>query len=172
MPDSVTDPQTNIVKVNRALTILDYLRRGYRRTKDKLAKHEEEIGVLQRNLSAGIAINSLTFTWTGTATPPTITWADGSVQDRVGNYVPIPAGTVNSSAGANLAANTFYWLAWNKVHQVMVAEEDLSKLNAISGNLILAQLYTGSLAEAGTAGGGGSDPGGWNYGGRNYKMFA
>lgn len=125
--------------------------------------------------------NNIAFTWTGATL--TLSWAKGFIKDKNWNAQSAKGTPVKSSApGAQhqwlvpagslspLNASTYYWMAWDPVHQVMRATTDASVLHSNYSLLIICQLFTGTGAQSGSAGGGGSN-GGVDFSGTRYKNF-
>lgn len=142
---------------------------------DRLETIHNQVATLQTQLStAATKINSvssthvpstsnnLQFTWTGSGSK--ISWPAGSVKDALGINIPVLAGSTNVSA------STYYWLAWNKVHNQMVIDTNADNLLQNKNNTVICQLYTGTTGQSGVAGGGGSQSG-VDLSGSRYKLF-
>ena len=150
------DPEQN-PEVSKRFREIDQIREEQSKLTHLLKKHEELLQEIDRTREF-TGINNITFSWAGTGSGAgTITWSAGSVQDRKGNYLPVPSG---SKTG--LTAESFYWSAWNPIHKVMAFQADLSMLNLNSNNLVLSRIETGTDGNTGTSGGGGSASGGWD----------
>lgn len=134
---------------------------------------KSQVGQLQKQLLVDtttgpenhLSQNNIIFTWTGSTT--TLSWAPAYIHSN-GTYIHIAAGSLS------LTASTYYWMAWNSIHQSMSAQTNYQNLiNALgSGKLfILAQIFTGTGGQTGAAGGGGTEPGGVGNNGKQYKSF-
>lgn len=134
-----------------------------------------QVGQLQKHLlteeakiapAQQLGQNNITFTWTGATL--TISWGAGYVFSN-GHYLPVPAGSTTG------VANTYYWMAWNPKQQTMSRAASLNTILALPNThnlLILAQIFTGTGAQAGALGGGGTEPGGGvGINMKQYKLF-
>src|SRR5574337_421472 len=160
-PIQISDPIKDVAKINSAFQQLDAL---YTR----VAASEKQINFVQttsqqhQQLAEITGTNNLTFTWTGST--GTISWAAGSVLNRQGNYVPIPAGSITG-----LSASTTYWLAWNPVHAVMAHSTSLAAIQPNKNNLVICNVTTLGSGASGAIGGGGTDAGGNGF---NRSIYA
>jgi len=153
---------TDLREINRQLEELQTVKKQI----DAVTKQIGNVGVQLNQLSiqhAPATTNNMLFTWTGATL--TISWAAGSVRDKFGFNVPVPAGSI-----VNLVANTYYWMTWNKVHQVMTAQISANSAFENPGNIVICQIFTGTAGQTGTAGGGLSS-GHSDLSGSRYKLF-
>lgn len=149
--------------LNRQLEKIDTLQR---QVNDLHSKVKAINGTVSNVVDTHVPIrfNTLTFTWTGGTS--TLSWPAGSVVDKTGNNLPVTAGAITG-----LSPSTYYWLAWNPVHQKMIAQVGLNGILQIHNNVVLCQLFTGTAGQTGVAGGGGSSSSGSDLTGGRYKLF-
>jgi len=169
--------QLSLPEVNRALGHIDELKKqiGSLQSQLEATKHQVSLLDLQH---APATTNNLVFTWTGST--HTLSWAAGSIADKNAGGIGMNdisklggAHNVPVSAGSlpGLLASTYYWLAWNKVHQQMIANQSADVLFQNKNNLVICKLYTGTAGQTGIAGGGGSASSKSDLSGFQYKLF-
>jgi hypothetical protein len=158
----ITDYEKDLPRLNIELQRLDQLEQRINKLND-LAISNQQV-VIQENLANGVQDqNNLTFTWTGATL--TMSWAPGYVKDHQGHYNHVAAGS------QVLAASTYYWVAWNTIHQTMSFNVNLDLLHGKPSLLVLCQVFTGTGAQTGAAGGGGTAVNGRDLSGLKYKNF-
>lgn len=158
---------------------------------DRLEKQVGDLQVLLKNVGHQITVadpthspqttNNLAFNWSGAGL--TLSWAKGFIKDKNWNAQSAKGIPVKSSAPGSqhlwlvpagslspLTASTFYWLAWDPVHQIMRFSTDASILHSNFNLLVVCQAFTGTAGQSGSAGGGGSN-GGVDISGLRYKNF-
>lgn len=166
LPKFVTDTKTDAT-YERDIRRVDQLEREVAHMRTKLERAEEKLRVAEERREPSSS-NNIIFVWDGPNLK--LTWAAGYVRDKDGRYYTIPAGE-----RTGLSASSFYWMAWNPVHQVMVASAKLETVLPNKNNLVICSLKTGTGGASGTAGGGGSfGTGGTNgddFSGRDYNFF-
>lgn len=149
-------------QINRQLDGVDSLFHEVQNLKGQLASvHTNLRNVIATHSPA--TSNNVTFTWTGST--QTLSWPAGSVKDAKGINIPVLAGSLTS-----LSASTYYWLAWNKIHQQMVSSTNADTLLENINNTVICQVFTGTTGQTGTAGGGGSQSA-VDLSGARYKNF-
>lgn len=153
--------QLDLVQLNKELEKLD----AFHSRISQLEKHNAS---LQQRLDkvethAAPTSNNLVFSWTGST--GTISWVDGSVKDKDGNNVPVRSGAL-----VGKSPSIYHWVAWNRVHQQMVAETDVNKLLSNKNNVVICQIFTGTSGQSGVAGGGGTNST-TELSGAKYKQF-
>lgn len=153
----------DLVEINRALSHIDDLKKELRSTKQNLEAVKHQVGLLDY-LHAPLTTNNLVFTWTGSTL--TLSWPAGSIHDKNLVNIPVQAGTIS-----NLLASTYYWMAWNKIHQQMVANPLADVVFQTQNNLVICKLFTGTAGQTGVAGGGGSASSKSDLSGFQYKLF-
>jgi len=142
---------------------LDQLEQRINKLND-LAISNQQVVIQENRANAVQNQNNLTFVWTGATL--TMSWAPGYVKDHQGHYDHVAAGS------QVLAASTYYWVAWNTLHQTMSFNGNLDLLHGKPQLLVLCQVFTGTGGQSGTAGGGGTAPGGGrDLNGLKYKLF-
>lgn len=155
----------DLVQLNRQFARLDLLIKQHEDLRSKL----ENIATQVKNTDVKHApqtLNNVVFTWDGPTT--TLSWTAGSIKNKNNQNIPVKAGHLN-----NLDINTYYWLAWNDAHNIMVASKSVDGLLQNQNNFVLSQVYTGTAVQTGTAGGGGSsNTGAADLSGGRYKYFA
>lgn len=156
----ITDVK-DLGQINRALEGIDKLQKQFGQLNDQLSSVNHQVKQLDTKHAAATT-NNLTFTWTGST--HTLSWLAGSVKDRNNVNVPVLGGSLV------VLASTFYWLAWNKIHQRMVAQIAADGLLQNQNNIVICQLFTGTAGQTGTAGGGASS-GASDLSGARYKLF-
>lgn len=160
-PITITDPVKDVAKINSAFQQLDALY-------SRLAAAEKQISFTQttsqkhQQLAEITGVNNITFTWNGSS--GTISWGAGSVLNRQGVHIPIPAGSITG-----LSASTTYWLAWNSIHQVMSYGTSLATIQPNKNNLVLCSVTTLGSGSSGAIGGGGTESGGVGF---NRNIYA
>lgn len=155
--------QLSLAEINRAFSHVDELKKQIGLLNDQLSAVKHQVKQLDF-VHAPVTTNNVKFTWTGSTS--TISWTAGSIADKQGVNVPVSSGSI-----AGLTANQYYWMAWNKVHQVMTAQLSADTLLVNPGNLVICKIFTGTAGQTGTAGGGGSSSNKSDLSGFQYKLF-
>jgi hypothetical protein len=152
-------------QVNRQIDQLDTVQKQVSNIQQQTSFLEQQVSISDP-IHAPQTTNNLIFTWTGSTT--TLSWPQGFIKDKNWNVQTIAAPTLKSTskgqqhlytvkAGSlSLLASTPYWLGWDGVHQVMLANKDASKLHSVYNVHLICQITTGTAAQTGVAGGGGS----------------
>ena len=151
----------DLANLNRALDHLDNLTRQV----TTLQKQIQQVHTSAKNdntQAQQATANNLVFTWTGGTT--TMSWTTGFLKVKGSENFPVIAGS------RVLSPSTFYWAVWNPVHKVMAFVQDVNTVMNNLNNIIIAQVFTGTGGQTGTAGGGGSEAQSGISGGR-YKNF-
>ena len=161
--ERLTDVQLEISKLNRQLQRIDNLRSDLENTNSRLRRLSQNFQDIQQQTEFSNS-NNITVSWNGPSLK--FTWATGYVKDKSQKVYPIPAGE-----RTGLAVATYYWFAWNPVHQTMAVEQDLSLITAISNNIVLFRVHSGDAGTTATAGGGGNESGGSDLNGGKYAVL-
>lgn len=130
-------------------------------------------------IHAPATTNNLTFTWTGGS--GTLSWNAGWLKDKNWRAQTTGSPSVSAAPGiqhihtipagsAVLNVSSYYWLAWDPVHQQMRITQDASSLHGNFDVHNVCQVFTGTAGQSGTAGGGGSS-GNSDLSGARYKLF-
>lgn len=154
--------ELSLSEVNRAFGQVDDLKKQIGTLKSQLQSVTQLTHQVSQTHQTATT-NNLSFVWTGSTL--TLSWAAGSVLDRNNVNVPVTAGAISG-----LVANTYYWLAWNRVHQQMVAQVAADGLLQNPINIVICQVFTGTAGQTGVAGGGASS-GNSDLSGARYKLF-
>lgn len=156
----ITDA-SDLGQLNRALSGIDDLQRQFGQLNKQLGAVNHQIQTINTK-QIPATTNNLQFVWTGSTT--TLSWGNGSVNDRENINVPVRAGSLI------LAPSSYYWLAWNSVHQQMAAQVAADGLLQNQNNIVICQIFTGTSGQSGVAGGGASS-GNSDLSGARYKLF-
>ena len=138
----------DLSQLNKQLERIEALQKQLNAAQQQIASVHTRLTSIE-NTHVPSRSNTVVFTWTGST--HTLSWPAGSVVDRAGVNVAVAAGSITS-----LTASTYYWLAWNAVHQQMAIAVNVNTLLNIPGNIVICQLFTGTGSQTGVAGGGGS----------------
>ena len=163
--ERLTDVQKEIAKLNRQLANVREIESRARRLDRKINALSDELQKLSQQRDDS-ATNNLTISWDGPNLK--LTWTAGYIKDRKNRIYQIPAGE-----RTGLLASTYYWLGWNPVHETMSVTTALQQIVDIPNILVIAQVFTGTGAQAGAAGGGGgcTTCGGSDRNSGKYKQF-
>jgi len=159
----ITDIAKDLAVLNQQLAAIDQIRENVTQLQKNNGVLTEQVTKTQQQRGI-VATNNVVFTWHGSSR--TFTWPAAFVRDASNNYYPIPAGT-----SIVLQPSTYYWAAWNPTHQTMSWQTSVDVLASIPTLQVIANVFSGTSGQTGTAGGGGTAPGLDDINGLKYKLF-